>query len=88
MHFHVFINTGVNNFDIPGHAFTRSHFQCLRSRTQMQIWNRDDLTFCSRRFAFLSTASVKGLKPSEKNKCNDVFTVYIRTFSSRGGRVP
>ena len=28
------------------------------------------------------------MKPSKKNKCNDVFTVYIRTFSSRGGRVP
>jgi hypothetical protein len=42
--FHVFINTFVNNFDIPDHAFTRSHFHCLRTWTQLQIWNMDLLT--------------------------------------------
>jgi hypothetical protein len=75
----VFLNTFVNNFNIPGHAFTRSHFHCLRSRTQMHIWNRDDLTFCSIRFAFVCTSCVNGLKHSEKNKC-----VMLLSLSSYG----
>jgi len=65
----VFINTFVNNCDIPGHAFARIHFHCLRTRTQMQIWNSDDLTFCSIRFVFVCTAIVNGLKHFEQNKC-------------------
>ena len=45
----------------------------------MQIWNRDDLTFCSIRFAFVCTASVNGLKHSKQNKC-----VMLLSLSSYG----
>jgi hypothetical protein len=45
----------------------------------MEIWNRDHLTFCSIRFAFGCTASVNGLKHSEKNKC-----VMLLSLSSHG----
>jgi hypothetical protein len=52
------INTFVNNFDIPDHAFTRSHFHCLRTWTQLQIWNRVPLMSWYITFAILSNASL------------------------------
>ena len=65
----MFINTFVNNFDLPDHAFTRSHFHCLRTWTQLQFWNREALWRLDLlHLHFFPLLVIKGLKPSRKNK--------------------